>query len=49
MCNERGITFIEHTDTIDIERHLNERKANLNKSRAIEIAKNISEFLLQQD
>ena len=26
MCGERDITFVDHTDTIDIERHLNESK-----------------------
>ena len=49
MCGERDITFIDHSDTIDIERHLNESKVHLNKSRTIEFAKNVYEFLLQQD
>ena len=49
MCGERDITFIDHTDTIDIERHLNESKVHLNKSGTIEFAKNVFEFLLQQD
>ena len=49
MCGERDITFIDHTDTIDIERHLNESKVHLNKSGTIEFAKNVCEFLLQQD
>ena len=31
MCGERDITFIDYTDTIDIEKHLNESKVHLNK------------------
>ena len=46
MCGERDIAFIDHTDT---ERHLNESKVHLNKSGIIEFAKNVCEFLLQQD
>ena len=41
--------FVGHTDTIDIERHLNESKVHLNISGPIEFAKNVCEFLLQQD
>ena len=47
MCGERDITFFDHTDTIGIERHLNESKVHLNKSGTIEFAKNVCEFLLQ--
>ena len=49
MYGERDIAFIDHTDTIDTEIHLNESKVDLNKSGTIEFAKNIFEFLLQQD
>ena len=49
MCGERDITFIDHTDTIDIERHLNKSKVYLNNSGIIDNAKNACEFLLQQD
>ena len=49
MCGERDIAFIDHTDTIDTERHLNESKVHLNKSGTTEFAKNVFEFLLQQD
>ena len=49
MCGERVITFIDHTDTTDTERHLSESKVHLNKSGTIEFAKNVCEFLLQQD
>ena len=47
MCGERNITFIDHTDTTDTERHLNESKVHLNKSGTIEFAKNVFEFLLE--
>ena len=49
MCGKCNITFVDHTYTIDIERHLNENKVHLNKSRTIEFAKNVCKFLLQQD
>ena len=49
MGGERDITFVDHTDTIDIERHFNESKVRLNKSRTIEFAQDVSEFLLLQD
>ena len=49
MCGERDIAFIDHTDTIDTERHLNESEVHLNKSGTIELAKNVSESLWQQD
>ena len=49
MCDERNITFVDHTDTIDTERHLNESKVHLNKSRTIEFAQDVCEFLLLQD
>ena len=47
MCSERDITFVDHTDTTDIERHLNESKVRLNKSRTIEFAKNVCKCLPQ--
>ena len=49
MCGERDITFIDHNDTVDIERHLNESNVHINKSGTMEFAKNICEFLLKQD
>ena len=64
MCGECDITFVDHTDNIDTERHLNESKVYLNKSGTINqscsnknsqtslansIAKNICNFLLEQD
>ena len=49
MCRERDITFIDHTDTIDTQRHLNESRVHLNKFGTIEFAKNVCESLLQQD
>ena len=49
MCGGCDITFIDRSDTIDIERHLNKCKIHLNKYGTIEFAKNIWEFFLQQD
>ena len=49
MCGEREITFVNNTDTINIERHLNKSKFHLNKCETIECAKNVCEILLQQD
>ena len=49
MCSERDITFVDHIDTTDIERHLNESKVRLNKSGTIEFAKNVCKFFLPQD
>ena len=45
MCGERDITFVDHTDTIDIERYLNESKVHLKKSGTTGFAKNVCEFL----
>ena len=49
MCGECNITFVDHIDTIETKRHLNERKLHLNKSGTTEFAKNVCDFLLQQD
>ena len=49
MCGERDMSFIDNTNTIDIERHLNETKVHLNKSGTVEFAKDVCKFLLQQD
>ena len=49
MCGKRDITFIDHTDIIDIERYLNKSKVHLNKSGTTEFAKNVCEVFLQQD
>ena len=38
MFRERHITFIDHTHTIDIERHFNKNKVNLSRSGTIEFA-----------
>ena len=32
MCGKHHVTFLDHLDTIDTERHLNESKVHLNKS-----------------
>ena len=44
MSGGRDIIFVGDTDTNEIERHLNESKVHLNKSRAIDFAKNIVNF-----
>ena len=49
MCRERDITFVDHTDTISIERYLNESKVHLSQSGKMKFAKNVCQFLLQQD
>ena len=38
MSGKRDIIFVDHTDTIDIERYLNESKFHLNKSGPTEFA-----------
>ena len=49
MCDKCDTTVVDDTDTIDNERHSNKRKLNLNKSGAVKFAKNVCEFLMQQD
>ena len=49
MCGERNITFLDHTDSTEIQRHWNGSKVRLNKSGITEFAKNACEYLLQQD
>ena len=49
ICDERDITFVDHTDGIDTEGHLNQSKVHLNKSEIIEYGKNVCEYLLLQD
>ena len=47
MYGELNITFFDHTDAIDIERK--EKQGSFKQTRYNEIAKNVCEFLLQQD
>ena len=49
MCGKHDITFVDHTDYIDMKRYLNETKVLLNKPGAIEFGKNVCEFLWLQD
>ena len=49
ICDERDITFVDHTDGIDTEGHLNQSKVHLNKSEITEYGKNVCEYLLLQD
>ena len=48
ICSERDITLADHTDTIYIERKLNESKDYINKFGTTEFAKNVCKSLLQQ-
>ena len=45
MCGERNITFLDHTDSTEIQRHWNGSKVRLNKSGITEFAKNVCEYL----
>ena len=47
MYGELDITFFDHTGTIDIERK--EKQGSFKQTRYNEFAKNVCEFLLQQD
>ena len=44
MSGERDIAFVDHLDTINIERYLNESKVHLYKSGTTEFAKNVCKF-----
>ena len=45
MCDTRNIKYIDHTELINPEQHLNERKLHLNRYGTIEFAKNFTMFL----
>ena len=45
MCQERNINFINHTNTIDPKRHLNESHLHLNRYGTNEFTKNFANFL----
>ena len=49
MCNERSIPYIDHTESISPDRHLNESNLHLNRYGTINFAKNFSEFLTELD
>ena len=44
MCGERDTTFVDHTDAIFIEKHLNESKVHLNKSGTSNLLKMFADF-----
>ena len=44
MFGEHDITFIDHSDSIDIERYLNKSKVHLNKSGQQNLLKKFSNF-----
>ena len=45
MCEQRNIKIINHSDTIDRSRHLNESHLHLNRYGTVEVAKNFKNFL----
>ena len=45
MCNQRNIRFINHSDDIQPERHVNDSEVHLNRYGTIVFAKNITKFL----
>ena len=49
MCQQRNIKIINHTDTIDPSKHLNESLFHLNRYGAIEFANNFKYFLYNLD
>ena len=49
MCQERNISFINHKDTINPERHLNESHLHLNRYGSIGFNKKFTNFLRDLD
>ena len=49
MCEQRNIKIINHSDTIDRSRHLNESHLHLNRYGTVEFAKNSQNFLCKLD
>ena len=47
-CSEHCITFVDHTDTVDIIRHFN-KSSVYNRPGTIEFAKNVCQILLKLD
>ena len=48
MCNSRDIRYIDHTDSIDIEKHLGTSGLHLNKNGSAVLAKNFVNFLTNE-
>ena len=49
MCEQRNIKIINHSDTIDRSRYLNESHLHLNRYGTVEFAKNFKNFLCKLD
>ena len=49
MCQQRNIKIINHTDTIDPSKHLNESLFHLNRYGATEFDNNFKTFLCNLD
>ena len=49
MCQVRNIGYINHSDNIDPEQHLNESNIHLNKYGNIEFSKNFAKFLYNME
>ena len=49
MCQARNIAYINHSDSIDPEQHLNESNIHLNKYGNIEFSKNFADFLYNME
>ena len=49
MCEQRNIKIINHSDTIDRSRHLNESDLHLNRYGTVEFAKNFKNLLCKLD
>ena len=49
MCNQREIKVVNHTDTIDPAKNLNESQLHLNRYGNIKFGKNFEKFLCELD
>ena len=47
MCNQREIKIVNHTDTIDPAKNLNESQLHLNRYGNIIFGKNFEKFLCE--
>ena len=49
MCKERNISYLDHIETISLDRHLNESNLHLNRYGTLEFAKKFSKYLCESD
>ena len=49
MCKERNVPYIDHSETILPDRHLNESNLHMNRYGTIEFVKNFSKYLCESD